>query len=126
MTRFVLLSTLAAFVGLAGCTTATRPAPISHVVFFDLDDPADAAELVADCHELLPSIPGVVSCAAGQHLDTGRDMVDGDYDVGLYIGFDNEADYTVYIDHPQHVELVTRWEPRIESVLIRDFLDDRP
>jgi hypothetical protein len=124
MKRFVLLAALPFVLG--ACASTGRPARISHHVFFDLDDPAEADALVADCHELLPTIPGVVSCAAGRHLDTGRASVDDAYDVGLYIGFETEADYPVYIDHPQHVELVDRWRSRFESVLVRDFLDERP
>ena len=112
--------------GLVGCAEARslRPARISHVVFFKLEDPGRRAELLADCDRLLPEIPGVVSYAAGRHLDVGRDSVDGDYDIGLYIGFETEADYAAYVEHPLHTELVQTWKPELEWLRVYDVLDE--
>jgi len=101
-----------------------RPARIGHVVFFDLVDPADRGALIADCDAKLAKIPGVVSYAAGRHLDVGRETVIDDYDVGLYIGFETEADYARYVSHPLHVELVEAWRPRLASLRVYDILDE--
>ncbi|MCL4211163.1 MAG: Dabb family protein [Phycisphaeraceae bacterium] len=103
---------------------APLPARISHVVFITLHDPARTEQLIADCDRLLPTIPGVTSYACGRHIDTGRASVDASYHVGLYIGFDSTEGYAVYVDHPQHVELVTKWRPEIASMLVRDWWDD--
>lgn len=113
---------------LAGCVStsvAPRPAAISHVVLIRLDDPSKADELIADSDRLLATIPGVVSYAAGKHLDTGRTNVLGDYDVGLYIGYDSTADYATYVEHPQHIELVRKWAGAGE-IIVRDFRDPTP
>lgn len=129
MMRVLLIVVCAALVGCAVSGPAgrstPRPARISHVVFLKLHDPGERGELLADCHRLLPAIPGVVSYAGGRHLDVGRASVDGDYDVGLYIGFETERDYAVYVDHPLHVELVESWRDRLEWMRVHDVLDER-
>ena len=125
--RRVALATASAIL-LAGCAStgvAPRPATISHIVLIRLDDPTRAAELIADSDRLLATIPGVVSYSAGTHLDTGRANVLGDYDVGLYIGYDSTADYAGYVEHPQHVELVQKWRTEAE-IVVRDFVDPTP
>ena len=119
---FVFLAT-----ALVGCvSSAPRPAVISHVVFVELADPADAPAVIADCDEMLASIPSVVSYAAGPPLDTGRSTVIEDYHVGLYIGFDTEEDYAHYVDHPNHVGLVEKWRPKITALRVYDYQDVTP
>lgn len=117
---------IAAVCGCASSGPGLRPARIGHIVFFKLSDPGDRAALVADCDEKLPRIPGVVSYAAGRHLDVGRASVDGDYDVGLYVGFETEADYAAYVEHGLHKELVEAWKPRLEWLRVHDVLDETP
>jgi len=122
----------------AGCETTQRsqspapsaasfppkPARLNHLVFFKLKDSAQADELIADCDRLLATIPGVVSYFAGTHLDTGRgDRVDGNYDVGFYVGFDDEQAYAAYVDHPSHIAAVNKWRPRWEWIRIHDVID---
>jgi hypothetical protein len=103
-----------------------RPAYISHVVLVSLHDPADRASLLADSESMLASIPGVVSFAAGEHLDTGRSNIIADYDIGLYIGFDSEARYAAYVTHPAHVAYLEKWRPRVASLRIYDIGDPTP
>lgn len=101
-----------------------RPAMINHFVVFKLNDPADAEALIADCDALLPTIPGVVSYFAGRHHEVGRETVYRDYDVGMYVGFNRDDAYAAYVDHPNHIELVTRWRPRLEWLRVYDVYDD--
>lgn len=120
----------------AGCTTTRTihcptidPAPkapgsINHVVFFDLQDPTDADELIEECYDLF-SIPGVTSGYAGKHYDIGRDSVLRDYDVGFFVAFDSEADYRAYVEHPAHVALVEKWQPRWDAIRVYDVGDTR-
>jgi hypothetical protein len=130
MKRLVLALLAAILVG--GCATSMRadpprPARISHIVLFKLHDPADAPELIGDCVRMLPRIPGVVTGAAGRPLDTARgDRVDGNYDVGLYIGFSSEQDYARFVEHPDHLSMVKKWTPRLEWLRIHDVLNDTP
>ncbi len=126
--RNALLLGLAAF--LTACATAPpgppQPARINHLAFFKLNDPADANELIADCDSMLATIPGVVSYYAGRHLDVGRDAVDGDYDVGFYVGFANETNYAGYVAHPAHLQVVNKWRPRWQWIRVHDVLDNTP
>jgi hypothetical protein len=107
--------------------TAPRPAAINHLAFFKLNDPADAAELIADCDANLATIPGVVAYFCGRHIDTGRgERVDSNYDVGFYVGFMNEADYAAYVDHPRHKQMLVKWQPRWEWIRVQDVQDATP
>lgn len=124
---------IALLIVLAGCRSSqrastsalpARPALINHLAFFKLKDPADAPELIADCDRMLATIPGVVSYYAGVHLDTGRGTrVDGDYDVGFYVGFADEQAYARYVDHPSHVAAVNKWRPRWQWIRVHDVVD---
>jgi hypothetical protein len=122
----LVLSLVAVACAGGGCAarTPTRPALISHVVFVTLSDPTLADAVIADCDRQLATIPGVVSYAAGPHLDTGRDNVDGNYDVGLYIGFDSREAYARYVDHPQHLALLAKWKSAVTSLRIHDVVDE--
>ncbi len=110
----------------AGASTAPRPAAISHIVFVTLADEGDTSELLADSDAMLGTIPSVASYAAGPHLDTGRATVDDAYSLGIYLGFRTEADLAEYVAHPQHVAYVQKWRPRLESLLVRDVIDESP
>ena len=108
-------------------TGPTRPARINHLAFFQLKNRGDAAELIADCDAQLSKIHGVCSYYAGKHLDTGRGVrVDGDYDVGFYVGFNSEEQYAAYVDHPSHVAIVEKWRPRWEWIRVHDVIDESP
>ncbi len=124
--------TLAAL--LTGCATTpvqpapttARPARINHVVFFKLNDPADADELIADCDTELATIPSVVSYYAGRHIELDRANVDSNYDVGLYLGFMSVEDYDCYLRHGNQRSLVHKWRSRLEWIRIHDVLDETP
>jgi len=109
-----------------GCTShaAKRPALISHMVFVTLNDASLIDTVIEDCDRELTTIPGVVAYAAGPHVDTGRDNVDGNYDIGLYIGFDSLDAYATYVDHPQHVGILSKWGSAVTSLRIHDVIDD--
>ncbi|HVP73231.1 MAG TPA: Dabb family protein [Phycisphaerales bacterium] len=106
---------------------APRPAPINHLVFFKLKNPADATELIADADSQLGTLPMVAWYFCGRHLDTGRgERVDSNYDVGFYVAFANEADYAAYVAHPSHQALVAKWQSRWEWIRVQDVLDTTP
>jgi hypothetical protein len=112
---------------LGGCAaTPSAPAPvatISHVVFVRLADPADTPRALADSDATLRSIPSVASYSAGVHIDTGRDSVLSDYDVGIVLGFDSAEDLAAYVAHPAHVAFVERWKDRVTSLRVYDIHD---
>jgi len=130
-----MAATLALMAALVGCCPTScrvdgaappRPARINHLAFFKLKDAADAPQLIADCDAMLSIIPGVMSYYCGTHLDTGRANVDGDYDVGFYVGFESEEAYRNYVNHPNHIALVENWKPRWEWIRVNDVLDETP
>lgn len=127
-----MLCLVATFAGCCGAPHTSlaaaprRPARINHLAFFKLKDSVDATQLIADCDANLSIIPGVVSYYCGTHLDTGRTNVDGDYDVGFYVGFESEDAYRNYVNHPNHIALVERWKPRWEWIRVNDVLDETP
>lgn len=108
----------------ARVTEPVRPATINHFVVFKLENPDAASDLIADCDRLLTEIPGVVSYFAGRHHDAGRETVYRDYDVGMYVGFNSDDAYARYVDHPNHVQLVSKWRPRLEWLRVYDVHDD--
>jgi len=105
---------------------AARPAVINHVVLFKLKNSNDASELIQDCDRDLSGIPGIVSYYAGKRLDIGRPHVETNFDVGFYVGFQNQTDYAAYLSHPKHVAAVAKWNPRCESIRIQDVIDETP
>lgn len=94
---------------------------VRHVVLLKLADPADGEALRRDCDTTLSTLPGVLEYWSGTPLDTQRDLVDGDYDVGFCMGFAGEAGYDAYIGHPDHEALVARWRPRLQWIRIHDL-----
>jgi len=122
------LACLLAPLVLVACASSTpeRPARINHLAFFVLEDPADAPDLIADCDRMAAEIPGIVAYYCGTHLETGRETVDGDYDVGFYVGFETEEDLRSYVAHPAHVALVETWRPRLTGLRVHDVLDETP
>ena len=113
---------------LAACSTtpraADRPARLNHVVLIKLNDPGQTAALIADCDRQLATIPGVRSYFCGRPIDLGGPFVDDDYDVGMYIGFDDAAAYQAYLDHAQHQYMVETWGPRFEWMRTHDVVDE--
>ncbi len=93
---------------------------LQHIVLISLQDPSEAAELRADCSRLLPPIESVRTWWIGTPVDTGRAAVDGDYEVGLCVGFDSLEGLAIYQGDPRHLELVELWKPRATGFRIFD------
>lgn len=123
------------FVSLTACSGSSRtsrapvppppppPAMIGHIVFVELANPSDFHEILHDADWMLGTIPTVSTFAAGKHLDTGRSTVRGDYDLAIYLGFENEADLNMYVVHSSHVDFVNKWKPRLKALRVYDMLD---
>lgn len=103
-----------------------RPSLISHVVLISLHDSADAPAALSDCNTLLADIHSIETFACGGPMEGGRDMVLGDYDVGLVIGFASPEDYDAYLLDPIHLQLLEKWKPRVAQMRIFDIVDPTP
>lgn len=126
----VRAAALAAAVG-AGALLAraqaqpAAPAPLVHVVLFDLAADATPEELAAladDSRRLLPGIPGVEAVWTGPKAVDDRDVHVKDYDVALCVRLKSLADLRSYAAHPQHQELVAKWKGRATWRVV-DFFD---
>lgn len=117
---------LAAAVTLGGCAAtdferkSASSSHLNHVVLISLADPADAEACAADCRTMLSEIDAVETIWVGTPVDTGRDAVDGDYEVGLCVGFETMDGLQAYLQDPRHVELVELWKPRATGFRIFD------
>lgn len=112
--------------GLGGCCNtpfarkSADASNLNHVVLISLQDPADAARCAADCRVMLAGIEAVETIWVGTPVDTGRDSVDGEYEVGLCVGFRTTDDLQAYLQDPRHLELVSVWRPRAARFRIFD------
>jgi hypothetical protein len=104
----------------ASIAKSADQAPLNHIVLVSLKDPADTPNLLADCHRLLPPIASVQTWWIGTPLDTGRAMVDDAYEVGLCVGFADQAGLQAYLVDPLHLELVEKWGPKASQFRIFD------
>lgn len=110
---------------LGGCSTMPSgpeagTSNLNHVVLISLENKSDAEACAADCRSMLGTIESVDTLWVGTPVDTGRERVDDDYQVGLCVGFENREDLQTYLDDPSHIELVESWGPRATRFRIFD------
>jgi hypothetical protein len=82
---------------------------LSHSVYFQLTDRSVKAReaLVEACHRYLSGHPGIVWFAAGTRGEEfDREVNDQDYDVALYIVFENRAAHDQYQAAPRHDQFI--------------------
>lgn len=95
---------------LSACLAPTPrdPVRIEHVVLCWLADPGNPThrDRVLAASEELASIPTVLTLHVGTALESDRAIVDDSFDVGLVIGFADEAGLQAYLDHPAHLARV--------------------
>ena len=119
-------STAGSLLAMSDSPPPPRPALINHLAFFKLIDAENSRSLIEDCEAMAASIPGIVSFYAGVHLETGRETIDSDFDVGFYVGFDSEQAYADYVAHDAHVALVAAWRPQLQWLRVHDVIDHSP
>lgn len=140
----ILAMGLIALAPLAGCRTdgasrraadrqavgaAASPArmgEVLHVVLVRLNDPLDTAACADATLAMVDQIPSIRGAFLGLHLETGRDTVQGDYDLCLTLSFDSRDGLEAYIKHPAHMAILEEWGPRIEWIRIHDAREVRP
>lgn len=94
---------------------------IKHTVFFKLKHPAGSAREVDFLQTTLSlsSIPEVRDLVCVRQ--TGRK---NEFTHGLMMGFDDQAAYDRYNDHPSHVAFVAdRWLPEVDDFLEIDYVE---
>jgi hypothetical protein len=121
----VLFSTAAAF----GGDNDKPSAPFVHVVIVHLkkDAPADAADqLIADAHEMLAKVPSVRAVRCGKPAPSGG-IAKKDYDVGLFLSFDDLEGLKAYEKHELHQQYIQKHgkNVQLEKLTIYDFADEK-
>jgi hypothetical protein len=112
---------------LAACGAPPRTTPLAvdgnmaHAVYFDLKDPRDSAALMRDCRARLADIPGVRALEVGERCtDFKTPRNDQDFEVALWVLFDDRAAHDGYQVHPQHRALVEAWTPKLAGIEVFD------
>jgi hypothetical protein len=96
-----------------------------HTVYFWLKPNTPSAavdQLLADCHQLLTTIPSVRHLWAGRPANTPRDVVDNSYAVGLTVILEDSAGHDVYQTHEAHLQFIARHKANWQRVQIYDFV----
>jgi hypothetical protein len=103
--------------------------PYAHVVVFRMkkDAPNDAtSKAIADCRNLLSTIPAVRSVHAGRPAkETTPDVPKMEYDFALIVLVDDAKGLKAYLEHPMHLEYVKRHGKNfdMEKLQVFDFVN---
>lgn len=100
-----------------------------HTVLFTLkkDAPKDeAAQIIADCHDLLGKIPSVKHIFAGRPADKATPrFAKKDYDVALTVLFDDYDGLTTYDKSEQHQAFLKKHLANVDTdkLIVYDYQD---
>jgi len=92
---------------------------LAHTVFFTLHDNSAQAKqkLVAACKECLAGQPGVAFFAAGTLAgDIDWSVSDRDFDVALYLVFENKAAHDQYQESAEHLRFMAEHESNWKQI----------
>lgn len=110
---------LASNIGVENCTL--KKGEIQHMVIFNLSNPIDSAEaqkFIQDGTRILTGIPVVNNFQAFNQVSQKNK-----YQYAFSMVFANQADYTTYNNHPDHVTFVqNRWLKEVSDFLEIDFV----
>ena len=101
---------------------------LAHNVYFTLkdDSAADIAQLVQACKKYLSSHPGTVFFACGGLAkELHREVNVRDFDVGLHLVFQSQADHDRYQDTPLHHQFIEENRGNWKQVRVFDSLVER-
>ena len=112
-----------------GVKPLSTTAPYVHVVVFTMkkDAPADAVDkALADCNDLLASIPSVRGLRAGRPAEKRTpDLAKKNYDMALLVVVDDFAGLEAYLKHEQHLKFVEKHGKNfdMEKLQVFDFVN---
>ena len=113
--------TWATLVGLPDAKCTSAEPMLVHNVYFTLHDASTKEAMVAACKKYLTNHPGTVFFACGtlaQELD--RPVNDRDFDVGLHIVFQTQADHDAYQVAPRHDQFIAENKANWRKVRVFD------
>ena len=97
---------------------------VHHVVLFDLKDevtPEQITEFITVGTALLSQIPGVQEVSINKKARDDREIHIKDYDVALYVRWENNEAGNVYGPHPLHQTLIKLYKSQWAGVRVIDF-----
>jgi hypothetical protein len=97
---------------------------VHHVVLFDLKDdvtPDQIEEFITVGEALLSQIPGVQEVSLNKKARADRDIHIKDYDLALYVRWENNEAGNVYGPHPLHQTLLKLYKSQWAGVKVIDF-----
>lgn len=103
--------------------TASKSAPLAHIVFFSLADSNDAnrQKLVEACKKYLDNHKGVIYFGVGVNAPQyDREVNDRDYDVALHLVFESAKDHDAYQANPRHKEFIAKNKDLWKTVRVFD------
>lgn len=95
--------------------------PLAHTVYFDLKVSSEQSQaaLIRACREKLAKIEGITYFAVGRLApELQRPVNDRDFDVALYIVFENKQAHDRYQSDPRHQELIREQQANVEKLRV--------
>jgi hypothetical protein len=101
------------------------PQLVNHVVVIwmkpEFRNEAEINRLIAG-HDMLRSIPGLVSLNVGRVIPSDRPIVDSSYDIASVFQFKSVEAMRTYLSHPTHVEFLQTYPAgKVERIQVYDF-----
>jgi hypothetical protein len=97
---------------------------VHHVVLFDLKDdvtPEQVEEFITVGEALISQIPGVQDVSLNKKAREDRNVHVKDYDVALYVRWENNEAGNIYGPHPLHQTVLKLYKSQWAGVKIIDF-----
>ena len=123
----LIMATVFSFTILFGAFAFADGTVVHHVVLFDMKEDVtheQVEEMITVCKALLSQIPGVMEVSFGKKAQEDRDIHVKDYDVGLYVKWENIETSKVYGPHILHQTCLKLYSPIWNSLKVIDFYGD--
>ena len=99
---------------------------VHHVVVCWLNESGnkEACHKIIEASRGFSSIPGVINVRAGRVIQSERKIVDGSFDVAIYLSFENKQKLQDYLAHPIHKNAVKKiLKPLVRKIVVYDFIE---
>ena len=87
-------------------------------------NPTISEEQIAECFQtmkaMVEAIPGLLAMEYGPY--NGNEGLNGDFTQGFIMTFDSPESRDAYLPHPLHMQVKALVVPRLEKVLVFDFI----
>ncbi len=123
MKKFIMTMALVTTI-LFSASAFAGEANVHHVVLLDLKDdvtPEQVEEFITVGEALISQIPGVLEVSINKKARDDKDFHIKDYDVGLYVKWENIETGKVYMPHILHQTFLKLYGPLVAGMKVIDF-----